>query len=186
MRPNFLRMAALCLLILIGNARAWGADAIPAENFQEMLTHPPISAVAAESLCAEIQRTGWEGITRERALALAPTLKAGIEKAACAGLLRGFLAVALQDTRCAEPPAGVLDEALRYLGRFVESRAAANDGDTIVIDEASMPDPSRCLLLRTNPQGGPPAPRDPQEVLRGLPDPVPQLTDGPGNLGGLR
>jgi hypothetical protein len=132
------------------------------EDFEAMLT-----AAAAESLCAEIQRAGWEGITRERALALAPTLGRGIEKAEAAGLLRGFLAVTLQDTRCAEPPADVLDEALRYL--------VANDRDTIVIDEASMPDYNRCLPLRTDP----PAPRDPQEVLRGLPDPVPPLTDVP-------
>ena len=171
MRSNLLRMAALCLLVLIGSGRAWGADAIPTESVEEMLTDSQISAVEAESLCAEIQHTDWEGITRERALALAPTLKEGIENAEAAGLLRGFLAVALQDTDCAEPPADVLDEALRYL--------FANDADTIVIDEASMPDYNRCLPLRTYPEGKEPAPRDPQEVLRGLPDPLPPLTDGP-------
>ena len=85
-------------------------------------TIPALSEAEAKSLCAEIAQTGWDWITRERALALAPALNGGIEKAYDAGLLRGFLAVALQDTGCAEPPAEVLAEALRYLDRFMPPR----------------------------------------------------------------
>jgi hypothetical protein len=168
MRSNVLRVVTLCLLILIGNAFAWGADAPVGDRTGAIVT--PDEA-EAESLCAEIVQSGWEGITPERALELAPTLRESIEKAADAGLLRGFLAVALQDTTCAEPPADVLGEALRYLSWLVELR------DTIVVDMASLPDPNRCLLLRTNPEGGAPAPRDPQEILRGLPDPLPPRED---------
>jgi hypothetical protein len=164
MRSNVLRAATFCLLILIGNALAWGADA-PGGDRTGAIVKP--GEAEAESLCAEIVQSGWEGITLERALDLAPTLRESLETAADAGLLRGFLAVALQDTTCAEPPADVLGEALRYLSWLAELR------DTIVIDMASLPDYNRCLPLRIYPEGEGPAPRDPQEILRGLPDPLP-------------
>lgn len=79
---------------------------------------PPLSEDEAKSLCAEIQRAGWTGITLEQALAAAPSLKEDLQKAADAGLLRGFLAVVLQDKGCSEPPAEVLSEALRYIDHF--------------------------------------------------------------------
>ncbi|HEX4498345.1 MAG TPA: hypothetical protein VIE43_21895 [Thermoanaerobaculia bacterium] len=164
MRSNVLRAATLGLLILIGSALAWGADA-PGGDRTAGIVKP--DEAEAESLCAEIVQSGWEGITLERALDLVPTLRENIETAADAGLLRGFLAVALQDTTCAEPPADVLGEALRYLDRSVELR------DTVVVDMASLPDYIRCFPLRTYPEGEGPAPRDPQEILRGLPDPLP-------------
>ena len=63
-------------------------------------------------------RAGWTGITLERALAAAPSLKAALRKAADAGLLRGFLALVLQGKGCSEPPADVLAEAQAYLDRF--------------------------------------------------------------------
>jgi hypothetical protein len=147
LRVAALRVAALCLLILIGNTRAWSADPPGASgddpsvwsvdgvvitdtvalgnppvyfNFGLFGETPPVLAeTEAENLCAEIGRTGWDWITRERALDIAPGLAPGIEEAEDAGLLRGFLAVALQDTGCAEPPADVLAEALRYLDRFL-------------------------------------------------------------------
>lgn len=109
MRSNVLRVATFCLLIPIGSALSWGADA----------TTPRLPWEEAENLCAEVRQTGWKEISRESALALAPTLKEDIEKTDDAGLLRGFLAVALQDTTCAEPPADVLAEALRYLDQFL-------------------------------------------------------------------
>jgi hypothetical protein len=76
------------------------------------------SETEAKSLCAEIARAGWEGITLERALAAAPSLKAALQKAADAGLLRGFLAVVLHGKGCSEPPADVRAEAQKYLGQF--------------------------------------------------------------------
>ena len=61
---------------------------------------------------------GWTGITLEQALAAAPSLKEALQKAAGAGLLRGFLAVVLRDRGCSEPPAEVVSEGLRYVDRF--------------------------------------------------------------------
>jgi Ca-activated chloride channel family protein len=72
----------------------------------------------AKALCAEIQRAGWNGITLEKATAAAPSLKEELRKAFDAGLLHGFLALALHDTGCSQPPADVLVEARRYLARF--------------------------------------------------------------------
>jgi Ca-activated chloride channel family protein len=86
------------------------------DAFEEM--SPALSEAEAKGLCAEIARAGWAGITLERALALAPSLKQDLQRAADAGLLRGFLAVALHGKGCSEPPAGVQAEAQRYLGQF--------------------------------------------------------------------
>jgi hypothetical protein len=77
-----------------------------------------IPEAEAKSLCAEIARTGWAGITLKRVLAVAPSLGEALQKAADAGLLRGFLAVVLQDKGCSEPPADVKAEARRYIGKF--------------------------------------------------------------------
>jgi Ca-activated chloride channel family protein len=79
---------------------------------------PPLSEGDSRSLCAEIQRAGWNGITLEKALAAAPSLKEALRKAADAGLLRGFLALVLRDKGCSQPPADVLVEARRYASRF--------------------------------------------------------------------
>jgi len=77
-----------------------------------------IPDVEAKALCAEIQQAGWAGITLDRALAAAPSLKEALQKAAGAGLLRGFLAVILHGKGCSEPPADVLAEAKKYVSRF--------------------------------------------------------------------
>jgi Ca-activated chloride channel family protein len=90
------------------------------DAFEEMQT--TFAEAEAKGLCAEIQRAGWAGITLERALAAAPSLKAALQKAADAGLLRGFLALVLQDKGCSEPPAEVQAEALRYLSQSGGSR----------------------------------------------------------------
>ncbi len=82
-----------------------------------------LSEAEANGLCAEIQRVGWAGITMERAIVLAPVLKQDLEEAAAAGLLRGFLAVALQGKGCSEPPADVLAEAGEYVERFIRPRS---------------------------------------------------------------
>jgi Ca-activated chloride channel family protein len=81
-------------------------------------TTPGPSAAEAKSLCAEIQRVGWAGITLERAVVLVPSLKADIEEAAAADLLHGFLARILVGRGCSEPPADVLAEARRYAEQF--------------------------------------------------------------------
>jgi Ca-activated chloride channel family protein len=86
------------------------------EAFEEM--SPTWAEAEVKGLCAEIQRAGWEGITLERALAAAPSLKENLQKAADAGLLRGFLAVALHDRGCSQPPADVQAEAQRYTSQF--------------------------------------------------------------------
>jgi len=86
------------------------------DAFEEMRT--TFAEAEAKGLCAEIQRADWAGITLERALAAAPSLKAALQKAAGADLLRGFLALVLQDKGCAEPPADVKAEAQRYIGQF--------------------------------------------------------------------
>jgi Ca-activated chloride channel family protein len=95
----------------------WAVDGPVIPGMQSTLTE-----AEAKGLCAEIQRAGWAGITLERALAAAPSLKAALQKAADAGLLRGFLAVILQDKGCSEPPADVQAEALRYLSQSGRSR----------------------------------------------------------------
>ncbi len=77
-----------------------------------------LSEAEANSLCAEIQRVGWTGITLERAVVLVPSLKADIEEAAAADLLHGFLASILVGRGCSEPPADVLAEARRYAEQF--------------------------------------------------------------------
>ncbi len=77
-----------------------------------------ISDAEAKALCAEIQRAGWNGITLEKTLAVAPSLKEALQKAADAGLLRGFLALVLHDKGCSQPPADVLAEAKTYIDRF--------------------------------------------------------------------
>jgi len=92
---------------------AWALDS---PVIKDMAALP--SETEAKSLCVEIARAGWEGITLERALAAAPSLKAALQKAADAGLLRGFLAVVLHGKGCSEPPADVRAEAQRYLGQF--------------------------------------------------------------------
>ncbi len=71
-----------------------------------------------QGLCVEIQRSGWKGITLERALAAAPEMEKDLRKAADAGLLRGFVALLLHGQRCSEPPAEVLAEAKAYEDRF--------------------------------------------------------------------
>jgi len=90
------------------------------DAFEEMRS--TFAEAEAKALCAEIQRAGWDGITLERALAAAPSLQKALQKAAGAGLLRGFLAVILQDKGCSEPPAAVLAEAQTYVGRFVRPK----------------------------------------------------------------
>jgi Ca-activated chloride channel homolog len=86
------------------------------DAFEEMQT--TFAEAEAKGLCAEIQRAGWAGITLKRALAAAPSLKAALQKAADAGLLRGFLALILHDKGCSEPPDDVKAEAGRYIGQF--------------------------------------------------------------------
>jgi hypothetical protein len=77
-----------------------------------------VTAAQAKSLCAEIARSGWAGITLERALSLAPSLSKELRQAARAGLLRGLLAVVLKDKGCSEPPDYVRAEAQRYTLQF--------------------------------------------------------------------
>jgi len=77
-----------------------------------------VTAAEAKSLCAEIARSGWAGITLERALSLAPSLSKELRQATRAGLLRGLLAVVLKDKGCSEPPDYVRAEAQRYTLRF--------------------------------------------------------------------
>jgi Ca-activated chloride channel family protein len=77
-----------------------------------------ISEPEAKALCVEIQRTGWNGITLEKALAAAPSLQEALQKAADARLLRGFLAVMLEGRGCSAPPANVLAEAKELRDRF--------------------------------------------------------------------
>jgi Ca-activated chloride channel family protein len=72
----------------------------------------------AKGLCAAIQRNGWNELTLERALAAAPSLAEDLRKADAAGLLRGFVALALEGKGCSEPPAEVLAEARQYVDRF--------------------------------------------------------------------
>lgn len=86
------------------------------DAFEEMRS--TLSEAEAKALCAEIQRTGWAGITLEQALAAAPSLREDLRKAAGAGLLRGFLAGVLHGRGCSEPPADVLAEAQQYVDRF--------------------------------------------------------------------
>lgn len=83
------------------------------DSFEEMQTVLP--EAEAKSLCAEIQKAGWTKITLEQALAAAPSLEKLLREADAAGLLRGYLAVVLQERGCSEPPADVRDEADRYL-----------------------------------------------------------------------
>ncbi len=78
---------------------------------------PALSEAEAKSLCAAIRKAGWTKITLKQALAAAPSLEKLLREAAAAGLLRGFLAVVLQDRGCTAPPKDVLDEADRYLRR---------------------------------------------------------------------
>jgi Ca-activated chloride channel family protein len=92
------------------------------ESGQQSRYGDQITEAEAKSLCAEIARTGWAGITLKRVLAATPSLKAALWKAADAGLLRGFLAVLLQDKGCSEPPADVKAEAQRYIGKFGPSK----------------------------------------------------------------
>lgn len=108
--------------MVVTDAQALGTS--PADYdfdaFEEMQT--TFAEAEAKGLCAEIQRAGWTGITLKRALAAAPSLKAALQKAADAGLLRGFLAVVLHDKGCSEPPADVKAEAQRYIGKFGRPR----------------------------------------------------------------
>ncbi|HEX9941536.1 MAG TPA: marine proteobacterial sortase target protein [Thermoanaerobaculia bacterium] len=77
-----------------------------------------LSENEGKQLCAEIQQHGWEGLTLARILAAAPSLAEALRKADAAGLLRGFVALALQGKGCSEPPAEVLAEAEQYIRRF--------------------------------------------------------------------
>jgi Ca-activated chloride channel homolog len=77
-----------------------------------------VPEIDVKGLCAEIQRVGWEGVTVERAVTLAPALKADLEEAAAADLLSGFLAIVLVDKGCSEPPADVLAKARLYVAQF--------------------------------------------------------------------
>jgi Ca-activated chloride channel family protein len=86
------------------------------DAFEEMIITP--TETEAKRLCAEIQQSGWKGVTLERALAAAPSLKEDLQKAADSGLLRGYLAVMLHGKGCSEPPAEVLAEAQTYTDRF--------------------------------------------------------------------
>jgi Ca-activated chloride channel family protein len=86
------------------------------DAFEEMSTK--LAEPEAKGLCAEIQRLGWGGVTLERVVAVAPSLAEKLRRADDAGLLRGFLAVVLQDQGCSEPPAEVLAEAKAYEDRF--------------------------------------------------------------------
>jgi Ca-activated chloride channel family protein len=90
------------------------------EAFEEMI--PTFPEAEAKSLCAEIARTGWAGITLEQALTAAPSQAEALRQAVDAGLLRGFLAVVLHDKGCSEPPADVLAEAQQYTSRFVRPK----------------------------------------------------------------
>jgi hypothetical protein len=90
------------------------------EASEEMIATFP--EAEAKGLCAEIQRVGWAGITMERAIVLAPSLKTDIEEAAAAELLHGFLARILVGRGCSEPPADVLAEARRYVEQFARPR----------------------------------------------------------------
>jgi Ca-activated chloride channel family protein len=90
------------------------------DAFEEMRS--TFAEAEAKALCAEIQRAGWVGITLDHALAAAPSLKEALQKAAGAGLLRGFLAVILHGKGCSEPPTDVLAEAQTYVGRFVRPK----------------------------------------------------------------
>jgi Ca-activated chloride channel family protein len=78
-----------------------------------------IAAAEAKSLCAEIARAGWAGLTLERTLGLAPSLSKDLRQAARAGLLRGFLALVLEGKGCSEPPADVRAEAQQYVSQFL-------------------------------------------------------------------
>ena len=105
--------------VAIVNSAALGSS--PAyydfDAFTEMLITLP--EAEAKALCAEVQQAGWSGIKLDRLLAAAPSLKADLEKAAGAGLLRGFLATVLRDKGCSPPPPEVLTEAKRYSDRFI-------------------------------------------------------------------
>ena len=108
--------------VVVTDTAALGASPAYADfdAFEEMAVTIP--KAEATNLCAEIGRVGWAGITLERAIVLAPSLKADIEEAAAADLLRGFLAVTLQGKGCSEPPAGVLAEAQQYSSLFVRPK----------------------------------------------------------------
>ncbi|MFL6264113.1 MAG: VIT domain-containing protein [Thermoanaerobaculia bacterium] len=104
--------------VVITDTNAQGSSPVyySFEGFEEMRSN--FAPAEAKGLCAEIQRAGWKGITLEKAMAAAPSLKEELQKASDAGLLRGFLALVLQVRGCSEPPADVLAEARKYEARF--------------------------------------------------------------------
>jgi hypothetical protein len=107
LRSIFIRLAAFGFSLLIGSglALAW-PPALPDDE--------------AKFLCEEIGRTGWEGLTLEQVLLVAPFQTEALRKADEAGLLKGFVASMLQDKECSEPPADVLAEVEEYGRRFVD------------------------------------------------------------------
>ncbi|MFL6197110.1 MAG: marine proteobacterial sortase target protein [Thermoanaerobaculia bacterium] len=74
--------------------------------------------VEAGALCAAIRSGGWKAISLDRALAAAPSLGKEMKEAETAGLLRGFLALALRGWSCSEPSADVVRDAAEYLETF--------------------------------------------------------------------
>ena len=86
------------------------------DAFEEMQV--ALSTGEARSLCAEIQKIGWEKVKLDDVLRAAPSLAESLRRADTAGLLRGFLAWVLHGKGCSEPPKEVLAEAEQYLRRF--------------------------------------------------------------------
>ncbi|HEX4965453.1 MAG TPA: marine proteobacterial sortase target protein [Thermoanaerobaculia bacterium] len=86
------------------------------DDFEEL--RATLLEAEAKTLCEEVGRNGWKGLTLERALRAAPSQEEALVKADAAGLLRGFVALMLRGRSCTEPPADVLAEVKEYERRF--------------------------------------------------------------------
>ncbi len=86
------------------------------DGFEELRS--TLLETEAKTLCEEVRRNGWKGLTLKRALSAASSQELALVNADANGLLRGFVALLLHNKGCAEPPEDVLNEAREYSRRF--------------------------------------------------------------------
>jgi hypothetical protein len=128
LRSIFIRLAAFGFSLLIGSGLALAAGVGEVNRQQGLFFWPPaLPDDEAKFLCEEIGRTGWEGLSLEQVLLVAPFQTEALRKADEAGLLKGFVASMLQDKECSEPPADVLAEAQEYGRRFVDLQPSGRE-----------------------------------------------------------